>query len=194
MDTLQPDARCPPQLGGSRPAQRHSLCSPQLDNNCPAQLDNCPAQLDSAQHSWIPLPVTSSSPNPRVLWGLLAPCSACEGPTVLTGSPSFPVPGCCGSHPQPDAVAGQGHRVQEGCGGCRAAGCSRAVPREKRLRGEAEGQRGAALAMGMDCSGCPGRRAEPSLGSREICTSKSIGRGSLSHGAAAAQGCPLGPE
>lgn len=39
MDTLQPDARCPPQLGGSRPAQRHSLCSPQLDNNCPAQLD-----------------------------------------------------------------------------------------------------------------------------------------------------------
>lgn len=39
----------------------------------------------------------------------------------------------------------------------------------------------------------PGPRAEPSPGSGEIRTSKSIGCGSLSHGAAAAQGCPLGP-
>lgn len=117
-DTLQLDARCPPQLGGSRPAQRHSLCSPQLDNNCPAQLDNCPAQLDSAQHSWIPLPGTSCSPNPRVLWELLAPCSACEGPTALTGSPSFPVPGCCGSHAQPDDTGCRrlpSGWVQQGC-------------------------------------------------------------------------------
>lgn len=146
----------------------------------------------TARHSWTVLSTAGSRCPAQAVLQIPACFGSCwpraqhvRDPQLSRGVPPSPYQGALGPMLNP---------MTPGAGGCRAAGCSRAVPREKQLRGEAEGQRGATLAMGTDCSGCPGRRAEPSLGSREICTSKSIGRGSLSHGAAAAQGCPLGPE
>lgn len=176
MDPLQPNAhhsctpQCPSQLDIH---QLDTHCPPQLDIHCPSQLENnhlsqldthCPPQLDP------PVPITAGYPlritaghSPA---GHSLPTTAGYSLSITAGHPSA-------------------RHIRTPTAECPGAH-QKPFPKSQGTFGECWPCAQQVLRM-------PGPRAEPSPGSREICTLKSIGRGSLSHGAAAAQGCPLGP-